>query len=85
MRTEIIELNEQDAKTAGISEGDRITLIGENFEKQGTAHLNGLHSGLVASTSLFGSLVEKLTLSNEEDPMLKVESLQVKPVRIEKA
>ena len=83
-RTEIIELNEQDAQTAGISEGDKIKLVGSDFEKEGTAHLNGLHSGLVASTSLFGSLVEQLTASKEEDPMLKVEPLQVKHVRVEK-
>ncbi len=83
-RTEIIELNEQDAQSAGISEGDKIKLIGEDFEKEGTAHLNGLHSGLVASTSLFGSLMEQLTASKDEDPMLKVQPLQVKHVRIEK-
>ena len=83
-RTEIIELNEQDAQSAGISEGDKIKLIGEDFEKEGTAHLNGLHSGLVASTSLFGSLMEQLTASKDEDPMLKVQPLQVKHVRVEK-
>ena len=83
-RTEIIELNEQDALNEGISEGDKIKLIGEDFERKGTAHLNGLHRGLVASTSLFGSLVEELTASKDEDPMLKIQALEVKQVRVEK-
>ena len=83
-RREIIEMNEKDAKKAGISEGDAIKILGEEFELTGNAHLNGLHSGMVATTTLFGTLIESLNNSSEPDPMSKIEGLKLCKVRIEK-
>jgi anaerobic selenocysteine-containing dehydrogenase len=83
-RREIIEINEGDAKKAGISEGDVIKILGEEFELTGNAHLNGLHSGMVATTTLFGALIESLNSSSEPDPMAKIEGLRLCKVRIEK-
>ena len=83
-RTEIIEMNSKDAEEAGISEGDSIKILGESFELTGNAHLNGLHSGMVATTTLFGSLIESLNNSAEPDPMSKIENLRLCKVRVEK-
>ena len=83
-RTEVIEMNIKDAKEAGIFEGDTIKILGESFELTGSAHLNGLHSGMVATTTLFGSLIESLNNSTEPDPMSKTESLRLCKVRVEK-
>ena len=83
-RTEVIEMNREDAEKAGISEGDAVKILGENLEVIGNAHLNGLHSGMVATTTLFGSLIESLTNSTEPDPMSKIENLRLCKVRVEK-
>ena len=83
-RTEVIEMNIKDAEEAGIFEGDTIKILGESFELTGSAHLNGLHSGMVATTTLFGSLIESLNNSTEPDPMSKTESLRLCKVRVEK-
>ena len=83
-RTEVIEMNTEDANTAGISDGDSVKIIGKDFELIGNAYLNGLHRGMVASTSLFGSLVEGLTSDNSEDPMMKLDDLRLRRVRVEK-
>ena len=39
---------------------------------------------MAASTSLFGSLVEDLANSGDNDPVLKSDSLRLRKVRIEK-
>ena len=83
-RREVIEMNEEDAKKAGISEGDVIKILGEEFELTGNAHLNGLHSGMVATTTLFGTLIESLNSSSEPDPMAKTAGLRLCKVRVEK-
>ena len=83
-RTEVIEMNSQDAEKAGISEGDTVKILGESFELTGSAHLNGLHSGMVATTTLFGSLIETLNNSAEPDPMSKIKNLRLCKVRVEK-
>jgi len=83
-RREVIEMNEEDAKEAGISEGDVIKILGEEFELTGNAHLNGLHSGMVATTALFGTLIESLNSSSEPDPMAKTAGLRLCKVRVEK-
>ena len=83
-RTEVIEMNTEDANIAGISDGDSVKIIGKDFELIGNAYLNGLHRGMVASTSLFGSLVEGLTSDNSEDPMMRLDDLRLRRVRVEK-
>ena len=83
-RNEIIELNSQDAADINILEGDPVKIIGENFELSGVAHLNGINSGTVSTTQLFGSLIEKVQEHKTEDPMLYFDELTLIPVRIEK-
>ena len=83
-RAEIVEINESDAIEHGISEGDDIKLEGHGFSMSGIAHLNGIHKGMAASTSLFGSLVEDLANSGENDPVLKSDNLRLRKVRIKK-
>ncbi len=83
-RTEIIEMNSADAEALEILNGDNVKVVGENFELVGTAHLNGLHSGMVASTSLFGSLIEEVSKNAADDPMRKIDTLEIRRVRIEK-
>ena len=48
-RSEIIEINKSDAEKMGISEGQKIKLVGEEIEVQGTAHVNGIHDGMILS------------------------------------
>ena len=83
-RSEIVEMNKSDATGYGIAEGDSIRLVGQGFSLSGIAHLNGIHKGMAASTSLFGSLVEDLVSSDDNDPMLKSDNLKLRNVRIEK-
>ena len=83
-RNEIIELNSQDALNNNILEGDSIKIIGDNFELSGIAHLNGINSGIVSTTQLFGSIIEKVQEHKTEDPMLHFDQLNLIPVRIEK-
>ena len=83
-RTEIVEINASDASEHGITEGDNIKLEGKGFSMNGIAHVNGIHKGMAASTSLFGSLVEDLANSGDNDPVLKSDSLRLRKVRIEK-
>ena len=83
-RTEIVEINASDASEHGITEGDNIRLEGQGFSMNGIAHVNGIHKGMAASTSLFGSLVEDLANSGDNDPVLKSDSLRLRKVRIEK-
>ena len=77
-------MNKSDATGYGIAEGDSIRLVGQGFSLSGIAHLNGIHKGMAASTSLFGSLVEDLVSSDDNDPMLKSDNLELRNVRIEK-
>ena len=83
-RSEIVEMNESDASGYGIAEGDSVRLVGQGFSMNGIAHLNGIHKGMAASTSLFGSLVEDLVSSGDSDPVLKSDNLSLRNVRIEK-
>lgn len=83
-RAEIIEMNSDDAEALEILNGDNVKVIGDNFELVGQAHLNGIHSGMVASTSLFGSLIEEVSRSKANDPMRKIDNLDIRRVRIEK-
>ena len=77
-------MNESDASGYGIAEGDSVRLVGQGFSMNGIAHLNGIHKGMAASTSLFGSLVEDLVSSGDSDPVLKSDNLSLRNVRIEK-
>ena len=79
-----MEMNESDASGCGIVEGDSVRLVGQGFSLNGIAHLNGIHKGMAASTSLFGSLVEDLVSSGDSDPVLKSDNLSLRNVRIEK-
>jgi len=83
-RSEIVEINEQDAILIGASEGDLINITGKNFEFTGIAHVNGIHQGMVASTSLFGSLIESMSNSEYTDPVINLQSLVLSPVNVKK-
>jgi predicted molibdopterin-dependent oxidoreductase YjgC len=81
-RSTVIEVSIEDAKTSNISEGDAITLIGTDFELAGKAHINGLQKGLVASTSLFGNLVETVASSKDPNKISNIEKLTIRKVKI---
>jgi predicted molibdopterin-dependent oxidoreductase YjgC len=83
-RPTIIELSVSDAQNSDISEGDEVKLIGSGFELSGKAHINGLQSGLVSSTSLFGSLVETVAASNDPNKINDIDRLLVRNVKIVK-
>ena len=74
----------KDAILIGASEGDLINITGKNFEFTGIAHVNGIHQGMVASTSLFGSLIESMSNSEYTDPVTNLQSLVLSPVNVKK-
>ena len=65
-----------------ITEGESIKLIGDNFELSGKAHINGLQKGLVSSTSLFGSLIEKVAASDDPNKISNIDRLSIRKVKI---
>jgi predicted molibdopterin-dependent oxidoreductase YjgC len=83
-RLETIELNESDAISQGISEGESIKIVSPTFEIVGQAHLNGLNPGMVATTGLFGSLIETISSQKVGDPLQYFKGLPLEAVRIEK-
>ncbi len=83
-RSEIIEINKSDAEKMGISEGQKIKLVGEEIEVQGTAHVNGIHDGMIGVTELFGNLIENIVSSKDINPMASASKLELTPVKIEK-
>jgi formate dehydrogenase major subunit len=83
-RSEIIEINKSDAEKMGISEGQKIKLVGEEIEVQGTAHVNGIHDGMIGVTELFGNLIENIVSSKDINPMANASKLELTPVKIEK-
>ena len=83
-RNEIVEINKQDAISIGAAEGDLVNVTGKNFEFTGVAHVNGIHEGMVASTALFGSLIESMSNSEYADPVITLKSLMLSPVQVKK-
>ena len=83
-RSEIIEINKSDAYKLDISEGQKIKLVGDGIEVQGTAHVNGIHDGMIGVTELFGNLIENIISSKAIDPMASASKLELTPVKIEK-
>ena len=83
-RSEIIEINKSDADKLDISEGQKIKIVGAGIEVQGTAHVNGIHDGMIGVTELFGNLIENIISSKAIDPMASASKLELTPVKIEK-
>ena len=76
--------NKQIGEKLGISEGQKIKLVGEEIEVQGTAHVNGIHDGMIGVTELFGNLIENIVSSKDINPMASASKLELTPVKIEK-
>jgi predicted molibdopterin-dependent oxidoreductase YjgC len=83
-RNGIVEISEPDAVSIGASEGDLVNVTGKNFEFTAIAHVNGIHQGMVASTALFGSLIESMSKSEQPDPVIGLKSLVLSPVKVAK-
>ena len=84
VRDEIMELHPEDASHMGIAEGDWVEAVSSKGRMGGVARLTGPQQGLVSTTTLFGQLITELERSEAPDPMLKVPTLPLMPVRIEK-
>ena len=84
-REEILEFHQDDARSLGTTEGERVEVVSAGHRISGVVQLSSPHQGLVCTTVLFGQLASELDLSEELDPMLKVEVLPLVPVRVEKA
>ena len=83
-RSDIIEINKSDAERIDIADGQKIKLGGEKIEVQGTAHVNGIHDGMIGVTELFGNLIETIVSSKDINPMASASKLELTPVKIEK-
>ena len=84
-RTEVIDINAEDASGLGIQDGDTVEVVSAMERLRGVASVTeDTHQGVVAMTTLFGELATRLQGSEDPDPMAKVPGLVVRPVRLEK-
>ena len=83
-RDEIIELNAKDAAALGISTGDPIRATSLRDQWIGNAVVNGIHSGLVATTRLFGQHISERAIANTFDSMPDFPGIPLTPVKIER-
>ena len=72
VRKEILEINQEDARELGVSEGDWVEALTPRGRIGGVARLSGPQRRLVSTTMLFGQLITDLESSEDSDPMLKV-------------
>ena len=84
VRKEILEIHQEDARELGVSEGDWVEALTSHGRIGGVARLSGPQRRLVSTTMLFGQLITELEASEESDPMLKVPTMPLIPVRVEK-
>ena len=80
----IIEVHQEDARSAGIVDGDLIKVISTDETLEGQVILSGLHEGVIFTTDLFGRLISELEKSEAPDPMFNVPGLALKSVKIQK-
>ena len=83
-RDEVLELHEDDAQTLGVAEGEWVEVVSAGGRVRGIVQLSSPQKGLISTTTLFGQLAVELDASEEADPMLKVETLPLVPVRVER-
>ena len=84
-RRETVTLHAEDAEKLGISDGDSVDVESARGVISGVASLTGPLQGIVNVTTLFGQLIWDLERSDEPDPMLKVPTLPLLPVRVFKS
>jgi len=85
VRDEILQLHPEDAKRFGIKESEKIELesVDEKLTFQAMITEEAF-TGVVTSTSLFGSLITQLDASEDPDPMGNVPTLITKAVKLSK-
>ena len=79
-----MEIHADDAATIGVQAGEWVEVVSERERQRAVVSLSSPHSGLIATTALFGNLASELDASKEPDPMATVEGLPLVPVRVEK-
>ena len=84
VRKDILEIHQEDARELGVSEGDWMEALTPGGRIGGVARLSSPQRGLISTTMLFGQLISELEASEALDPMLKVPTLPLTPVRVEK-
>ncbi len=84
-RAEFIALHPDDARQAGVSDGDWVEVETARERIRGIAQLSGGHRGVVSVTTLFGEVILDMEASRHHDPALKVPTLPLLPARIQKA
>ena len=84
-RPETITLHVDDAAKLDIFDGDQVEVESAGGNIAGMASLAGPLQGIVNVTTLFGQLIWDLERSDEPDPMLKVPTLPLLPVRVLKS
>ena len=84
VRTEVMELHEEDARELSIAAGDWVDAVSAKGRMGGVAQLTGQQRGLVSTTTLFGELITNIEASDAPDPMLKTPALPLLPVRLER-
>ena len=86
LRDEVLEIHPSDAAALGIGEGEWVEAISARERVRARAQLSErITPRSVSATFLFGDLATRLEESKDPDPMSKVPTLPVTPVRVAKA
>ena len=82
-REEVVEISSDDAESLGVREGDQVEVRTASGLIHGRSTIReGLQSGIVSSTALFGQLAVDLQASEEPDPMSRVPGLNIAPAAV---
>jgi predicted molibdopterin-dependent oxidoreductase YjgC len=85
-RDEILQLHPSDAASLGIGEGEWVEAISARERVRAKAHISEATTPkTVSATFLFGELAARLEESDDPDPMSKVPTLDMAPVRVAQA
>ena len=85
-RDEVLQIHPADASALGIGEGDWVEATSAREQIRARAHISeSATPKTVSVTYLFGELATRLESSEDPDPMSKVPTLDMAPVRVAKA
>jgi predicted molibdopterin-dependent oxidoreductase YjgC len=84
-RKEIVEIHPSDARDLKVAEGEYVTIQHAGGTLSGIASVHGTQRGIISITTLFGELITALESSKAPDPMLKLPSLPLLPVKVSRA
>ena len=83
VREELVQMTSADARTHGVSSGDKVLVETATGRLEGVVYLDDrIPSGTIAVTFLFGQLAVELQTSEEPNPMAMMPGLRIQPARL---